>query len=66
MSPRTRKLLAPALLLTCMTAAFKFNPDGIAWFWSAQPIVAMVLALGAAVAWGCMVLPLHKHSQPHA
>ncbi|HET7561253.1 MAG TPA: hypothetical protein VFJ87_02605 [Rhodanobacteraceae bacterium] len=66
MPPKARKLLAPALLLTCMTGAFKFAPDGIAWFWSAQPIIAVVLALGAATAWSFLLLSLREHPQPRA
>ena len=52
MSIRSRKLLSPALLLSFMAMAFTFDHDGITWFWSAQPIVAGVLAVAAAVAWG--------------
>lgn len=66
MVTKVRKLLAPALLLTCMAAAFRFDAGGVHWFWSAQPAVAVVLALGAATAWGLLLWSLRGHAQPHA
>ncbi|HKV65278.1 MAG TPA: hypothetical protein VJN66_02735 [Rhodanobacteraceae bacterium] len=60
MTPRSRKLLAPALLLSLLSAAFAFDHDGIRWLWSAQPGIAVALALGAAICWGLMLLQSGK------
>ncbi|MGH8161104.1 MAG: hypothetical protein ACRESR_02910 [Gammaproteobacteria bacterium] len=63
MPPRSRKLLAPALLLSFTAAAFTFDENGISWFWSAQPIPAVFVAVGAATAWALLLLSLREHPQ---
>ena len=60
MTSRFRKLLAPALLLSLLAAAFTFDQHGIRWLWSAQPGIAVALALGAAIFWGLMLLQSGK------
>lgn len=55
MSSTARKLLAPALLLTCMAGSFSFNAYGAQWFWAQQLPVAAVLAAGALVAWSLLL-----------
>lgn len=57
---RHRKLLVPALSLSLLAVAFTFDPRGIHWFWSAQPGVAVALAVGGAICWGLILLSLRK------
>lgn len=61
MTPRIRKLLAPALSLSLLAVAFTFDQHGIHWFWSGQPGVAVALAVGSALCWGLMGWPPGKH-----
>ncbi len=60
MPERARKLLAPALSLTFLAAAFTFDQGGVSWFWSRQPGVAAVLAVGGAICWSLLLLSFHE------
>ncbi|WHZ18990.1 MAG: hypothetical protein OJF55_001139 [Rhodanobacteraceae bacterium] len=64
MSPKSRKLLAPALSLSFLAVAFSFGEGGVIWFWTRQPAVAVVLAAGAAVAWALLLLSLRESRPP--
>ena len=50
----------PALSLVLWAVAFKFGPGGVSWFWTDQPIVAIVLAGTSAVFWVLLFLSLRK------
>lgn len=39
----------PAVFLPLCAASFRFGPDGVAWFWDGQAIVAAVLVAMAAI-----------------
>ncbi len=60
MSPKSKKLLAPALSLSFLAAAFTFGNQGFSWFWSEQPGVAIALAVGAATLWALLFLSLRQ------
>lgn len=61
MSPKSKKLLAPALSLSFFAAAFTFGDQGLSWFWSEQPGVAIALAVGAATLWTLLFLSLRQN-----
>ncbi len=56
MTSRSRKLLAPALSLSFLACCFRFGPDGVSWFWAEQPVVPVVVGIGAAVLWALLLL----------
>ena len=58
MNAKTKKLLAPALSLSLLAGAFTFDDAHIAWFWSAQPGVALALVAAAALLWILLILSL--------
>lgn len=60
MSPKSKKLLAPALSLSFLAAAFTFSNQGLSWFWSDLPGVAIALAVGAATLWALLLLSLRQ------
>lgn len=51
------KLLSPMLLLSLTAVAFRFDGSHVAWFWHAQPGVAVALVAGAATCAGLMLVP---------
>ncbi len=63
MQSNTRKLLAPALSLTLLAAAFTFDANGAYRFWSGQPVVAVVLAAGSVALWILVFLSAQKSPQ---
>ena len=60
MNAKSKKLLAPALSLTLLAGAFTFDDARIAWLWSAQPGVALAIAVGAALLWVLLILSLRR------
>lgn len=62
MPSKPRKLLAPALSLSFLAAACSFDDTGIHWLWSPQPIVAVIVALGAAGAWTAVAWSWRRHA----
>ncbi|MBL0041637.1 MAG: hypothetical protein IPP28_11470 [Xanthomonadales bacterium] len=61
MSPKSKKLLAPALSLSFLAAAFTFGNQGFSWFWSETAFgVAIALAVGAATLWALLFLSLRQ------
>lgn len=63
MSLYKNKYLNPALFLMLCAVMFKFGPDGVAWFWAGQPIVALALLATSALFWGLM-FSSHRHPKP--
>jgi len=66
MKPRTKKLLAPALSLSFLTAAFTFDQNGVKWFWTELPGVAITLAVGAALTWSFLIISLRSNRKSGA
>ena len=52
----------PALSLALFAAMFRFGPGGVSWFWTDQPIAAVMLAGTSAVFWVLLFLSLRKRS----
>ncbi len=65
MTPQSRKLLAPTLSLGLLAAACKFDPTGTTWFWTDQPIVAVVLGLAATGFSVALLRSLRKSTPQH-
>lgn len=51
MSIFKNKYFNPAVFLLLCAGIFKFGPSGVSWFWTGQPIVAVMLLATSAVFW---------------
>jgi len=46
---RRNLFMSATLMLSFLIIAFKFNKDGIKWFWSGQEIVPIILGISAII-----------------
>jgi len=61
MSMYKSRAFVPALSLMLFASMFKFDQAGVSWFWTARPVVAIVLAGTSAIFWTILFVSLRKH-----
>ena len=63
MHTHTSGYFVPALSLALFAVTFKFGPDGVAWFWVDQPVVALLLGGTSAAFWLLLFASRRKRSR---